>query len=212
MPSIPKRVLNGIPSHLQPTVLTWWNQLDRSEQNAIRSLYSPRWAHARYLPQHHGDGTLTWHPLMTQPYREDPHTPDPFPWDLFEYYHDRGYHTLMKERAYHICTAHPQARQQLGQGCIPSSFRCPLGRMSCPLRRIVRQVGRGASVTVDGHGLDLTRGLWAVQEPSGSAHVTLVPQSHPHNATVCRPLWPRTKRSGTTLGHAWCSPQFPPRN
>ena len=42
----------------------------------------------------------------------------------------------LRERLFHICRAHPQARRVVQRGIVPTDWRCPLGRSACPFAAV----------------------------------------------------------------------------
>jgi flagellar motor switch/type III secretory pathway protein FliN len=72
-----------------------------------------------------------------------------FPIDFYEYLVNHEI-TLDDGPKYHICTQHEAAESVVRAGTIPATFSCPLGRSSCPMRRLLA-IDPGRSLRLDVH-------------------------------------------------------------
>jgi hypothetical protein len=54
---------------------------------------------------------------------------------------------FLAEQLFHICRAHPKAREAVRAGFVPADFSCPLANEGCPMRRLLA-VEPGCSVVL----------------------------------------------------------------
>jgi hypothetical protein len=112
---MPKRAFVTLGERLE--IRKWWRALPWRERHAMRPCEgrAPRGVTARFV--------------------EDSGTDDEG-LDFYEYLVNHDI-VLDDGRRFHICSAHPQARQVLASGLLPAGFRCPIGRDECPMRAIL---------------------------------------------------------------------------
>ncbi len=100
------------------------------------------------------DGSSVWHRVTIEVrgrfVDEDPGgVEEAFPLDFYEYLVN---HEIILDDGpkYHVCTAHEAAESVVRAGTIPATFSCPLGRASCPMRRLLA-LDPGRSLRLHAH-------------------------------------------------------------
>ena len=62
--------------------------------------------------------------------------------ELREYINNHEIAFFMPDRTFQVgCRAHVRAREVLATGLIPASFRCPISRARCPMRKALACAG-----------------------------------------------------------------------
>lgn len=117
----------------------WWAHLDERQRADIIEL----WESA----QHTGQPPEAYVCAETVAEREsdepDESTEPGTRWDN-DFYQYLVNHELYLERdkAFHICTQHPQAKAAIQSGTIPAGFACPLANHDCPMEHLLSAAGR----------------------------------------------------------------------
>lgn len=132
-----------LPAAQRQPIERWWSALPAHEKRHLLDLShlrpqpGPRRAATPNTAFHrHGAPSRVRGVPIERSGDED----NPFPLDLYEYVIAHEI-ILIEERTFHVCSQHPAARAVLRSGHLPSSFQCPLGRLQCPMRRILSHTG-----------------------------------------------------------------------
>lgn len=119
----------------------WWQRLSQEEQRAVRGAAGRARLLVRFVE-----------PDSMAELEEDIA-------DINEYRRENG--LMWREKTFHVCVAHPAARDVVRCGHLRASFTCPLANAACPMRVILD----------DAPGCDVRFRLAAPTDaPSGGAH------------------------------------------
>lgn len=127
-------------------VEAWWRSLDTSARAAVRLLCDTRQDDLGLVGDEAGWREL---PIEIRGRFVDPEDAvDASRWrrEFIEYINahpEKGF--FLRERTFHICSAHADARRVLADGVIPADFVCPRRDAACPFESALRD-GEGAIV------------------------------------------------------------------
>lgn len=124
---------------------TWWQTLSDSARREFELLWDERNDDTSLYATTGGDGALTWHqlPITVRGLIVEGRRPDhSFDEDLYDFLvnHPEGV-VLLAGRTFHICRAHPAARDVLRAGFLPCDFRCPFDDANCPMKALLAAAG-----------------------------------------------------------------------
>ena len=141
MEEIPSQLVEGLSIADGRAVAIWWTALDRAAQVEVVALWdgqqdecffgasrdapgapAPVVIGGRFVPHDDAWGLSEWGP------------------SYFEHLLNHPELVILDQpetRTFHICTAHEAARAVLAEGRVPAQFTCPLGSLSCPMRRLL---------------------------------------------------------------------------
>lgn len=127
----PTALTRGYGSHEVEVISRWWNGLSTSERRRLRAELEdrPGWPVAVV-------------PLRLRKEDRPEHDQEHGRFPLVDFYEYLvGHEMIREERRFFImgCAAHADARRTIEEGSISTTFVCPLGRSSCPMRTIVER-------------------------------------------------------------------------
>lgn len=132
----------------------WWRRLPARDRRELEASLDPRADSCSFSRTPNPDGSSAWHGVAIKVQgrfvvgdgdRDD----EAFPIDFYEYLVNHEI-SLSDGRTYHICTQHEAAEAVVRAGTIPAAFTCPLGKSSCPMRRVLA-LEPGRSLRLDVH-------------------------------------------------------------
>lgn len=144
-PEIPAHFLAGLTEVEARLVLAWWGRLRSTARRRLAVHADARGESCAYSRAPRRDGSVAWYGVKVavrgrfrrgEDGASKERGEDPFPIDLYEYLVGHEI-SLSDQRQYHVCTAHEAARAAVRAGVIPATFRCPLERPDCPMRRMM---------------------------------------------------------------------------
>lgn len=127
------------PIH-NPEVESWWRALDEMVRVELESPWSED-----SEPRDQDFAILVGHFVDPEDRRDDRLARR----ELNEYINNRAVGFFLSDRTFHVgCRAHQQARTALSSGRLRASFRCPVGRQSCPMLAAIARAG-GSSIELE---------------------------------------------------------------
>lgn len=134
---VPASLVKSLSSEESREVSRWWSALRPAERQALRrdAGRPPRRLAARFVPHGHDP--------------RDTDDPEPF----YDYLVNHEV-VIDDGRTFHICSAHPRARQAIARGRIAADFECPFAKdhTSCPMRALLSQAPSECDVQLTSGG------------------------------------------------------------
>jgi hypothetical protein len=152
MSRLPEHVLQGSSAQDRDLALDWWEALDPEPRAELARMWDRR---AEDTALTRDEEERVWRSLPIQlvgMFVDEENRADErlAKQELLEYINNHeeiSAYFYFGAKSYHICRAHPKAREALGTGFLPASFVCPLREGACPMRRIL-EICPGRSVAL----------------------------------------------------------------
>ena len=149
--TLPTEFLEKCSEDERAGVESWWRGLNNDSRSDVCMLLDRRNDSRAFVFCEDEQGNRAWHrlPLVDEDLPSD--NPDDYEreWQLEHFEHLLAHPELMIAsdaviRTFHICTAHPAARQVVENGELAKSFSCPVGAVDCPIAKFAAKLHRRA--------------------------------------------------------------------
>lgn len=146
-PGMPREALVGLDAAGRKRARAWWSRLAPAAQDEFRALWDARTEDTSMAGEVRADGSVEWRSLPIEVRGliiEGRKDGQPRRWSKSQYEYLLNHPesvVILAGRRFHVCRAHPAAREVLKRGRLEPSFRCPLENERCPMRSLLEAAG-----------------------------------------------------------------------
>ena len=154
--ALPDSFLKKCTATERSEVELWWQSLSGETRSDLYVLMDRRNDSRAFIYADDGTGDRDWRvlPIIDEGLLPEDAGPDQ-PDVQLEYFHHLLNHDdfvitpEMVVRSFRICVAHPEARCVVTTGALDCRFKCPIGDVACPIRKISSQIATATLLKVD---------------------------------------------------------------